>query len=391
MSDNPSAGRPIAPASPVPPIGRLFPWLAPLAGHTDLVFRTLCREQGAAVACTEMVSAKGLVYGEGKKSGQTNSGISATRELLRTSATDLPLVVQLFGEDPDFLGRAVELLRGWGFGWFDLNLGCSVPKVVKTGAGAALARSIPASLAAARAMLQAAGPVDIKENPSGDDNNNGLCDSPLLPGNRVGFKIRLGWSREEENYLELASELEQCGAGWITLHPRYARQGFAGQADSRAAAALAGRLRIPLMLSGDLFEAAGALERLAESGADGLMFARGALQNPAIFRDYLAQAGSGIPGRAASGPAFLRALILRHARLAREHEQQTALEGLPASARKRKKNEDRPETSLLKMRGAVPRYIKDLPGSRALRVNLSSCRNWEHFHELVEEFFSGLS
>ncbi len=407
-----------AAASPAPPIGRLFPWLAPLAGHTDLVFRTLCREQGAAVACTEMVSAKGLVYGQKNKKnpdptgqpelpGQTLSGASATRQLLRTSPTDLPLVVQLFGEDPDFLGRAVELLRGWGFGWFDLNLGCSVPKVIKTGAGSALARSIPASLAVAKAMLRAAGPVEMtnKEiSPAVDNSNNppqGASGCPLYPASRVGFKLRLGWNREEENYLELASELEQCGAGWLTLHPRYARQGFSGQADYRAVARLAGRLSIPLMLSGDLFAAASALEALRASGASGPMFARGALHNPSIFRDYLELAGSGFSSgpRAASSPDFLRALILRHAELARQYTaedptelaSETGTAALAPSTGKRKKSGDRPPGSLLKMRGAVPRYIKDLPGSRALRVNLSTCRDWGHFYQLVEDYFSGLS
>jgi tRNA-dihydrouridine synthase B len=390
-----------------PPIGRLFPWLAPLAGHTDLAFRVLCREQGAAVACTEMISAKGLVYGEERKSkkapcqtgqpapgGQTRSGASATRGLLRTSAADQPLVVQLFGEDPGFLGRAVELLRGWGFGWFDLNLGCSVPKVVKTGAGAALTRSIPATLAAARAMLEAAGPLGpyaaghtgqagemLKKNSLTADHARGFPAGAKRPRSRVGFKIRLGWSREEENYLELASELEQCGAGWLTLHPRYARQGFGGRADSRAAARLAGRLGIPLLLSGDLSDGASALERLDESGAAGLMFARGALHNPAIFRDYLELAGQLSPGRscAAREPAFLRSLIMRHAELSRQYAGETDAAGLRGN---------RPATALLKMRGAVPRYLKDLPGSRALRLNLSTCRNWEHFYELIEGYFS---
>ncbi|MDR1125069.1 MAG: tRNA-dihydrouridine synthase family protein, partial [Deltaproteobacteria bacterium] len=375
-----------------PPIGRLFPWLAPLAGHTDLAFRALCREQGAAVACTEMVSAKGLVYGEERKSkkspchpapgGQTRSGVSATRGLLRTSAADQPLVVQLFGEDPGFLGRAVELLRDWGFGWFDLNLGCSVPKVVKTGAGAALARSIPAALAAARAMLEAAGPLGpyaightgqadetLEDNSLTTDPGCGFPAAAQRPRSRVGFKIRLGWSREEENYLELASELEQCGAGWLTLHPRYARQGFGGRADGQATARRAGRLGIPLLLSGDLFDGASALERLDESGAAGLMFARGALHNPAIFRDYLELAGQRSRGRprAAGEPAFLRSLIMRHAELSRQYAGETDAAGLSG---------ERPATALLKMRGAVPRYLKDLPGSRALRLNLSTCRNW---------------
>ena len=105
------------------------PWLAPLAGWSDLPFRLLCREQGAAVCCTEMISAKGLVYGG-----------AATRELLAVSPEDTPLVAQLFGAEPSFMAEAAKRLLDMGFAWFDCNMGCSVPKVTRTGAGAALCR-----------------------------------------------------------------------------------------------------------------------------------------------------------------------------------------------------------------------------------------------------------
>ena len=102
------------------PIGREHPWLAPLAGYSDLPFRLLCREYGAAVCVTEMVSAKGLVYES-----------PGTNELLMSLSEDQPLVVQLFGAEASFLGRAVTLLREAGYGWFDLNMGCSVSKVLR--------------------------------------------------------------------------------------------------------------------------------------------------------------------------------------------------------------------------------------------------------------------
>ena len=118
------------------PFGRDKPWLAPLAGYSDLPFRLLCREYGAAVCVTEMVSAKGLVYQS-----------PGTNDLLVSLPEDQPLVVQLFGAEADFLRRAVALLREAGYGWFDLNMGCSVPKVLRQGAGAAA----PAKLRAATA------------------------------------------------------------------------------------------------------------------------------------------------------------------------------------------------------------------------------------------------
>ncbi len=98
------------------PINPHSPWLAPLAGWSDLPFRLLCREQGAVVCCTEMVSAKGLVYG-----GRN------TEELLATRPDDSPLVVQIFGAEAPFMEKAVHILREREFAWFDVNMGCSVP------------------------------------------------------------------------------------------------------------------------------------------------------------------------------------------------------------------------------------------------------------------------
>jgi len=160
--------------TPFLPLGPEFPWLAPLAGFSDLPFRLLCREAGAAVACTEMVSAKGLIYG--LKSKEKGGG---TEDLLVTVQEDNPLVVQLFGEDPDFLSAAVSLLRERGHAFFDLNMGCSVPKVCRTGAGAALLRDPAHALKAATAMIQAAGE------------------------GRAGCKIRLGWDAHSSVYLDL--------------------------------------------------------------------------------------------------------------------------------------------------------------------------------------------
>ena len=163
------------------------PWLAPLAGYSDLAFRLLCRERGAAICCTEMISAKGLLYdGPG------------TRDLVRSHPLDTPLVAQLFGSEPEILARAAERLLTAGFTLLDLNMGCSVRKVIRTGAGAALLQDIPKALAAAKALVSVAGL------------------------GRVGFKLRLGRQRGEESWRTLAPVLAEAGAAWISLHPRYA-------------------------------------------------------------------------------------------------------------------------------------------------------------------------
>lgn len=324
------------------PFGPDEPWLAPLAGFSDLPFRLLCRELGASVACTEMISAKGLVLGQGRRSG-------ATEELLRTVPEDAPLVVQLFGAEPEFLEKAVRILLSRGYTWFDLNMGCSVPKVGKSGAGSAMLRDLGNAVEAARAMLRAAGP------------------------GRVGFKLRLGWCAGEEVYIPLARQLEEAGAGWLTLHPRYAKQAFAGSADHSAVAALVKAVSIPVLASGDLFSAEDAARVLRETGAAGVMFARGAMRNPAIFRELAALLRGDAPQP--SSARELEATVRRHMELIRNFY----------SVRH---NRNGVEAGLLKMRTFVPRYVKHCAGARALRRAMVECESWPGLDALLTEFFA---
>lgn len=340
MSRHPAFAIPPCPPSPsnapdaVLPIGPDKPWLAPLAGYSDLPFRLLCREYGATVCVTEMVSAKGLAYYS-----------PGTAELLHSLPEDQPLVVQLFGAEAEFLGRAVAMLRAAGYGWFDLNMGCSVPKVRRQGAGAAMLADAANILRVARAMLAEAG------------------------AGRVGFKLRLGLDAAQpgpEGLLQLALALEDAGAGWLTLHPRTAQQGFGGQAHWPAIARLTGRLRIPVLASGDLFTAADGLRCLAETGASGLMYARGAMQDPAIFAAHLALCRGESPAQ--PDHAALRRMIVRHMELARHH--------CPSKA------------ALWKMRSVVPRYVRALPGARDLRQRLCHCTDWQELETALDAFLA---
>jgi tRNA-dihydrouridine synthase B len=303
------------------------PWLAPLAGYSDLAFRMLCRTFGAACAVTEMVSAKGLVFG----------GHGTTR-LLTSAADDSPLVVQLFGAEPDIFERAMPLLLARGFTHFDLNCGCSVRKVNKSGSGSALMAK-PALLEAIVAvMVRHAGP------------------------GRVGVKLRLGSKPGEENYLELGQSLAGLGAAWLTLHPRTARQLFGGAADWDSIGRLVRAVDIPVLASGDLFSAEDAARCLAETGCAGVMFARGALTDPMIFqrlKDILA-------GRepAARTPESLAAATRLHISLARD------LEGTPRALRA--------------LRAFLPRYAKGFSGIRALRQAFLSCSTWEELEATAD-------
>ncbi len=308
--------------------------LAPLAGYSDLAFRLLCRECGAAGCFTEMISARGLLH---------NS--PGTRDLLRTHPLDAPLAVQLFGGDPSDMTYAVNMLRNMGFERFDINMGCSVPKVTRTGSGAALLRDIPRALAVAEAAVKSAEP------------------------GKVSCKLRLGWENGHHAWRALAPALADIGVGALTLHPRFARQGFTGQADWSLLAECAARVSVPVLASGDLLSARDGVRCLAESGLSGLMYARGALRDPAVFTAHRAL----FEGRETPVPtaASLRRLILRHAELAREYGRRGE------------------RGALLQMRSLVPRYALHLPGVRVLRQRLCGCMSWVEFEDVIEECIGG--
>lgn len=310
------------------------PWLAPLAGWSDLPFRLLCRTFGAAVCCTEMISAKGLIYHS-----------PGTADLFATCPEDEPLVVQLFGGEAPFMEEAAARLRGMGFVWFDCNMGCSVPKVTRTGSGAAMCRDIDNALKVAEALVRAAG------------------------RGRVGFKLRLGWdepgkSPAADTWRVLAPALEDIGACWLTLHPRTAKQGFTGAARWEILRELKALVSLPVVASGDLFTAEDGVRCLKETGVDTVMYARGALRDPAIFKAHLDLLAGRAPATA-DVPTLL-GRIREHARLARAltHE----------------------KVALLKMRTIVPRYVRHIEGSKQLRADIIACRTWEDFEAALGAF-----
>ncbi len=309
------------------------PWLAPLAGYTDLSFRLLCREYGAKVACTEMVSAKGLVY---KSPG--------TEDLLQTIAQDSPLIVQLFGNEVPFMQKAMQSLLDKGFIFYDLNMGCSVPKVNRTGCGSAMLKDMDNSLQVAKCMIDVAGK------------------------GRVGFKMRLGWDDQNPIWQELPLRLQDLGAGWITLHPRTAQQKFGGTATWEALESLQKNLDIPLIASGDLFTAEDGVRCLKTTQVQSVMYARGAMQNPAVFAAHTAlwQEKKLDQSFDIHNPASLLNIIRRHMDLAKEYSNE--------------------RVALLKMRTFVPRYVHNFRGVRLLRQGLAACQSFAALDELLESF-----
>lgn len=220
--------------------------LAPLAGITNHVFRLVCRREGAALAFTEMVSVNGMVR-EGIK----------TWSLMKSSADDRPLGIQIFGDSAELLARSAEMVSDH-CDLLDINMGCPVRKVVATGAGSALLKDTVRIAEIVRSVRKAT----------------------RLP---LSIKIRSGWQCGDDAWLEVGRIAEAEGCDAITLHPRSKNQMFNGKANWDQIARLKQELKIPVIGSGDLFTPEDCRKMLQETGCDGLMVARGSLGNPWIF------------------------------------------------------------------------------------------------------------
>lgn len=329
------------------PAGKLnfdpgLPWLAPLAGYSDLPFRTLCREYGAAVAETEMVSAKGLLYDS-----------PGTVPLLKSHSADQPLIVQLFGGEPASMSEALLRLRRHGYALFDCNMGCPVRKVFRQGAGAALISDFPRAMAIARAMLAACSAIAAD-----------MPESPAI----MGFKLRLSPEGLQKT-LDLALALQDAGAAWITIHPRTAAQGYGGEAQWDIVGRVVEALHIPVVASGDLFTAEAGSNCLRQTGAAAAMYARGALRDPLIFAKHRQLwTSEGSENRDCASYPSLIEVVKHHVALARQH----------GDGRR----------AFVKMRSIIPRYAKHLPGINDFRLRLIACQNWEELEPVLNEFIA---
>lgn len=224
--------------------------LAPMAGITDLPYRRIMKEFGAALVFSEMISANGVVR-NGRKSF----------ELTRSSADERPLAIQIFGDDPDVIAETARLLEERAE-LIDINCGCPVNKVIRSGAGSALLRE-PARIGRIVAAVRKAIRV------------------PLT------IKIRSGWDQATLNYLEVGRIAAAEGADAITLHPRTRSQGFGGKADWRQIALLQEAVDIPVIGSGDIFTACDAEQMLSETGCAAIMIGRGGYGNPWLISNIL--------------------------------------------------------------------------------------------------------
>lgn len=246
--------------------GNLF--LAPLAGFSDRAFRSVCVKFGANFSYTEMVSSEGLIRDSQK-----------TKHLLLRAPNEQFLAIQLFGSNPETMAKAAAiLLRDFAPSLVDINAGCPVKKVTKTGSGAALTRDY---LTLGKVV---AATVKASEDFSAETGR------PRVP---ITVKIRSGWGKTA-TFMEAAKASFEAGAAAITLHPRSCEQGYSGRACRDFITQLSEKYsgKIPIFASGDVFSPEDARNVLAETRCDAVMFARGATGNPFIFentRQFLTQ------------------------------------------------------------------------------------------------------
>ena len=225
--------------------------LAPLAGIGNWFVRMQARRYGAGMAVSEMVSSHGLHYGNEK----------TTQELMRIHPDEHPVSYQLFGQDPEVMRSAAAIAAESGPDLIDLNMGCPVPKVMKTGAGAELLADPELALELARAAREGSGlPVTVKIR------------SGIAPGDRSGFDLAIRL-------------VEEAGVAAIAFHPRVARKGHKGNPDYALAHELAASIDVPMIISGGLSDAEAAKRAYEESGATAVMVARGSFGYPWIFAE----------------------------------------------------------------------------------------------------------
>lgn len=232
-------------------------FLAPLAGYTDMAMRTVARAFGAEMTVSEMVSARALCYGDKK-----------TPALARVLEGELPMAVQIFGSEPEFMAEGARIVsRGMEGGVpptaIDINMGCPVKKITSAGDGSALMKNPALAYDIVKAVVSAVS----------------------LP---VTVKIRAGWDEGHKNATEVALAVEEAGASLVTVHGRTKTQMYSGCASLDIISNVKDSLHIPVVGNGDIVTAEDALRMLRETGCDGVMIGRGAVGNPFLFKEIRA-------------------------------------------------------------------------------------------------------
>ena len=302
---------------------------APMAGISDLPYRLIMKRHGAAMVFTEMISANGLFF-NGK----------ATRVLLQSRQEEQPLAVQLFGDDPVRMAEAAKSVAE-GADLIDLNLGCPVRKVTRSGAGSALLRE-PAKVAGIISAVRKA------------------------TGKPLTIKFRSGWDCDSVNFMEIARIAVEEGVDALTLHPRTRTQMFGGQAEWQQIRALKESLTVPVIGSGDLFDADRIKTMFAQTGCDAVMVGRGGYGNPWIIGQALDLLAGRVPREPTTEDRFITA---------REHLD-LCLEIFG------------PRKTLGQMRKHLCWYVRGMDNATGFRAEINQTRTVSEMSRRLEDFFA---
>lgn len=317
--------------------------LAPMEDVTSLPFRLIAKRYGGpGMMFTEFVSAMAIHYGARK-----------TFKKLRVEDEERPLGIQIFGAEPEIMAETARLCEEVGADIVDINMGCWVPKVCKTGSGAALLKDPDQAEAIVKAVARA-----VK-----------------VP---VTVKVRAGWDYSQFAAPDLARRFQDAGAQMITLHARFAKQGFEGEADWRLISELREAVTVPLIGNGDVKTPDDALKMLRETGCDGVMVGRAAISNPwALNRIRAAMMRE--PEPAEPTLATRISVAMEHLRSMVEYE--AAADPGPPS----------PELRACRaLRGQIPMYIKGYPGAAQARERLTRCSSVNEFEDVLADFVASL-
>ena len=302
--------------------------LAPMAGVTSHAFRLLCKQHGVGLVVTELLSSHAIHYKNAKTFG-----------MFDWNDAERPVSVQLFGGDPAMMAEAARVVEAAGADIVDLNMGCWVPKVAKTGAGATLLKDICLAQSVVKAMV----------------------DAVKIP---VTVKIRSGWDSTQTTGIEFAQRAQDAGAAAIAVHARYASQGFTGHADWSIIRRVKDVVTIPVIGNGDVETAEDAQRMIAETGCDAVMIGRAAMGNPWIFADvkHFLATGEHLP------PPTLDERIA------------ASLFHLTTMAADPHVGEER---AVKEMRGLITHYFKGFNGVSALRALLVKANSITEVTELL--------
>lgn len=299
-------------------------YLAPLAGITNGAFRRICFEMGAGTACSEMVSAKGLFYGD-----------KNTSKLLDIHVGEHNVGYQIFGHEPDIMAFAARELDRCGNSFLDINMGCPVPKIVKNFEGSYLMKD----------------PELVFDIVSACTKNT---------SKPVTVKIRAGWDSEHINAAEVALAAEAGGASAVAVHARTREQFYSGKADWSIIERVRRAIKITLIGNGDVFSREDARRMQEETGCDIVMIGRGALGNPWIFRDD------------GSGRSYVPSL---------EEIKEVMLRQLRDTAELKSEH-----IAVLEMRKHIGWYLKGKPGASALRNAINTITDIEELRNIIEAY-----